>query len=113
MPPHFVNYTDERYRRAARRYRGAHLGIGKFAREGGCARKPGMHHGNLVLLVSGIPVQMNTILYVVGWAVFIAVIFWLEGMSISERADVFQIGLLTWIASQLHGISKQLDRRGP
>jgi len=56
---------------------------------------------------------MNTILYVVGWAVFIAVIFWLEGMSISERADVFQIGLLTWIASQLHGISKQLDRRGP
>lgn len=114
-PHNFVNYTDERYRRKVGRTRGARRSFGKFTRFRGqwTSRKRGMHYGDSVLLVSGLPFPMNTILYVVGWSIVLAVAFWLEGLTLADRAMVFVIGLLGVIISQLHGISKKLDKRAP
>lgn len=56
---------------------------------------------------------MNTILYVVGLSIVLAIAFWLEGLTLADRAIVFVIGLLGVIVSQLHGISKKLDKRIP
>lgn len=56
---------------------------------------------------------MKAILYVVGCSALIAVAFWLEGLTLADRAMVFVIGLLGVIVSQLHDISKKLDRRAP